>query len=297
MYNFLIETLGSENKILKNEPLKNHTTFRTGGNAKYVLLPETNDEILKLVNYFKENSVKFYVFGNGSNILAPDEGYDGVIIKLGKNFSEIKVNDNLITACAGATLAKIFRASYENSLSGFEFASGIPGTLGGAVKMNAGAYGGEIKDVVISTKYLSNDGNISERKGDEQGFSYRHSNFSDDEVILSAVIKLCHSQKDLIKEKSDDLNSRRREKQPLEYPSAGSTFKRPEGYFAAKLIDDCGLRGKRIGGAMVSEKHCGFIINYDNATSGDILNLIDFVKQTVYKKTGVMLEEEVKLLK
>jgi len=234
--------------------------------------------------------------GNGSNLLVSDDGFDGAVICVGKNMSEISVTGNEITAMAGALLSKIANVALKNSLSGFEFASGIPGSLGGAVIMNAGAYDGEMKDVVIKTEYLSKDGNIKCAVGSEHGFGYRKSAFGKDDVVLSSVISLKKGNFDEIKKTMDDLNSRRKEKQPLEYPSAGSTFKRPEGYFAAKLIDDAGLRGYRCGGAMVSEKHCGFVINYDNATSRDIYNLMQDIRTIVYDKFGVKLEPEVRLL-
>ena len=260
-------------------------------------MPECVDEISVLIKYLKKNSVKYYIIGNGSNILFDDDGFDGVIVKIGKNFSEITVNENEITACAGATLARIARIALENELAGFEFASGIPGTLGGAVKMNAGAYDGEIKDVVVSTVYLDKNCEIKEKVGADQGFAYRTSSFRDDEIILSSKILLKKGSAEEIKEKMSDLNQRRRDKQPLDYPSAGSTFKRPAGYFAAKLIDDCGLRGVSVGGAQVSEKHCGFVINKNNATGKDVKELMLHIKNVVFEKTGVTIEPEVNIVK
>jgi len=286
----------SKDNIFINEPLKNHVSFKTGGNAAYFVTPASPEQLVSLVSILKTNGENYFVMGNGSNLLVSDDGFDGVVICVGKNMSEISVSGNEITAMSGALLSKIANVALKNSLSGFEFASGIPGSLGGAVIMNAGAYDGEMKDVVIKTKYLSEDGTVKCAEGDEHGFGYRKSAFSENDVVLSSVISLKNGNYDEIKSKMDDLNSRRREKQPLEYPSAGSTFKRPEGYFAAKLIDDAGLRGCSCGGAMVSEKHCGFVINYNNATSSDIYNLMQHIQDVVYDKFKVMLEPEVRLL-
>ncbi|MBE7053325.1 MAG: UDP-N-acetylmuramate dehydrogenase [Ruminococcaceae bacterium] len=297
MYREILRIVKSEDKILKNESLKNHSTFKIGGEAKYIILPSSEDEIVSLIKFLKDNNEKFYVIGNGSNLLFSDEGFDGVIVKIAKNFSNVRVNGNEIYAQSGVTLARIANIALENNLTGFEFASGIPGTIGGAVKMNAGAYGGEIKDVVVSTKYLDKNGEIKERVLDEQGFSYRKSAFTDDEVILSSKIVLKEGSYDEIKSYMSELNSKRREKQPLEYPSAGSAFKRPEGYFAAKLIDDANLRGVNIGDAYVSEKHTGFIVNKGNATQKDVTDLMEYVKKVVYEKFGVKLEAEVKIVR
>ncbi|MBE7038654.1 MAG: UDP-N-acetylmuramate dehydrogenase [Ruminococcaceae bacterium] len=283
--------------VLKDEPMKDHTYFKIGGKASYLVMPKSIDEIKEIIKIAKEERYPLFVIGNGSNLLVDDKGLFGIVIKIAKSFSDIRVDDNKIIASSGALLSKIASVACENNLSGFEFASGIPGTLGGAVKMNAGAYDGEIKDVVVRTTYLDKNGNVSIRQGKEHDFSYRHSIFGDEDIILESEIVLNYGDKNKIKEKMLDLNSRRKEKQPLEYPSAGSTFKRPEGYFAAKLIDDCNLRGKKCGGAMVSEKHCGFIINYDNASFNDVINLINEVKKVVYEKTNVVLCEEVKILK
>jgi len=297
LYREILRIVKSEDKILKNESLKNHSTFKIGGEAKYIILPSSEDEIVSLIKFLKDNNEKFYVIGNGSNLLFSDEGFDGVIVKIAKNFSNVRVNGNEIYAQSGVTLARIANIALENNLTGFEFASGIPGTIGGAVKMNAGAYGGEIKDVVVSTKYLDKNGEIKERVLDEQGFSYRKSAFTDDEVILSSKIVLKEGSYDEIKSYMSELNSKRREKQPLEYPSAGSAFKRPEGYFAAKLIDDANLRGVNIGDAYVSEKHTGFIVNKGNATQKDVTDLMEYVKKVVYEKFGVKLEAEVKIVR
>lgn len=283
--------------VLKDEPMKDHTYFKIGGKASYLVMPKSIDEIKEIIKIAKEENYPLFVIGNGSNLLVDDKGLFGIVLKIAKPFSDIRVEGNKIIASAGALLSKIAIVALENGLCGFEFASGIPGALGGAVKMNAGAYGGEIKDVVVKTTYLDKNGNVLTKIGDEHMFSYRHSAFGDDDIILESEISLNYGDKEQIKSTMLDLNNRRKEKQPLEYPSAGSTFKRPEGYFAAKLIDDCNLRGKKCGGAMVSEKHCGFIINYDNASFEDVINLINHVKKVVLEKTNVTLCEEVKILK
>ncbi len=292
-----LKEISGEKNVLKDELMKNHTSFKIGGRASYLVMPRSADEIISLIKCAREYEHPVFVIGNGSNLLVDDKGLFGVVIKLGSNFSKIFADGDTIEAYSGALLSKIANEALKHSLEGFEFASGIPGTLGGAVKMNAGAYGGEMKDVVIKTVYLDKNLNLCEKCGAEHMFSYRHSVFSDDDIILKSYIKLKAGEKEEIRRQMLDLNGRRREKQPLSYPSAGSTFKRPEGYFAAKLIEDSNLKGKKIGGAMVSDKHCGFIINYDNASFDDVINLIDEVKKTVYQKFGVTLCEEVKILK
>lgn len=292
----LLKDIIPQKNILKDEPMSGHVSFRTGGKAKFFVTPSGKAEITKLISALKNSGEKYMVIGNGSNLLVSDEGFDGTIVCVGRQMSDITVEGEEITAMAGALLSGIASAALKASLTGFEFASGIPGSLGGAVMMNAGAYGGEIKDVVTKTEYISEDGTLKTALGDMHGFGYRRSIFSPEDVILSSVIKLSRGNKEDIKALSNELNKRRKEKQPLEYPSAGSTFKRPEGYFAAKLIDDAGLRGLRVGGAMVSEKHCGFVINYDNASSTDIFNLMKEVKRTVYDKFGVILEPEVRFV-
>ncbi len=279
--------------IFENEPMSRHTTFRTGGSASFFVTPSTEQQIVNLVQELKD--VPHMVVGNGSNLLYKDEGYEGVVIHIGSKFSEIRVDDNNIIAQSGALLSKISNVALYRGLGGMEFASGIPGTLGGAVYMNAGAYGREMKDVVLLSRCVDESGNVFEVENHE--FSYRHSFFTGKNVvILSTVMSLQPRNKEEIKEEMASLNGRRREKQPLEFPSAGSTFKRPEGYFAGKLIEDAGLKGCRVGGAMVSEKHAGFVINYDNATATDILNLMEHIKAEVYMRFGVELEPEVKIV-
>lgn len=283
--------------ITENEPMSRHTSFKTGGNAKVFVEPANESELSAAIGLCKENAIRFYIIGNGSNLLFPDEGFDGVIIKIGKMFSDIKANGEVITAGAGALLSKVASVALTEELTGFEFAAGIPGSIGGAICMNAGAYDGEMKDIVSSVKLMDYEGNVVVKNCEEMDFSYRHSIISSsDYVVLSVGFKLKKGDKEEIKAIMQDLQCRRKEKQPLEYPSAGSTFKRPEGYFAGKLIQDAGLRGYKVGGAMVSEKHCGFVINADNATSDDIINLIKDVQRIVYDKFGVKLEPEVKII-
>lgn len=277
-----------------DEPLKNHTTFKIGGNAKAVIVPESLDELLHIIKFLKDE--KIVIIGNGSNILAPDEGLDYYVIKTSK-VNSVSANNGEITAEAGATLSKIANCALENSLTGFEFASGIPGTIGGGVVMNAGAYDGELSQVVVKTTYCNKNGDVFEVIGNQHEFSYRHSFFSDkDYIILSSVISLKNGDKKEILEKMRELNKRRADKQPLNFPNAGSAFKRPQGYFAAKLIDDSGLRGMRIGGAQVSEKHCGFIVNVGYATAEDVKKLMLMCQDRVYEKFGVKIEPEIKFL-
>lgn len=295
VFDRLIKALGQD-KVLKNEPMCTHTTFKVGGKASVFVIPSCEEDVVSCIKILKELEVDFFILGNGSNILVSDKGYDGVVIYMGKNMSDIFVDGEKITAQSGALLSKVASVAFLNSLSGFEFASGIPGSIGGAVYMNAGAYGGSMSDVVVKTRYVDNDGNIKEIIGENHNFSYRHSIFCDGGTVLSAEIMLKSGNKEEIKEEMARLNKQRKEKQPLEYPSAGSTFKRPEGHFAGKLIQDAGLGGFSMGGAQVSSKHCGFIINKDNATCEDILSLIAHVQKVVFEKYGVELTPEIKML-
>lgn len=281
--------------VKTNVPMSKYTTFRTGGNADIMICPTTIEELKSVVKFFAEVKIPYYVLGNGSNLLVSDNGIKRPIIFIGKEIAEIEVFENCISARAGAKLSAVARIAAENSLTGFEFAAGIPGTIGGALIMNAGAYGGEMKDVVEAVSFLSPDGEEYIVSGEEMEFGYRTSALSGtDCIILGATLNLKNGNKHEIEEKMSELASKRREKQPLEFPSAGSTFKRPEGYFAGALIESCNLKGKTIGGAQVSEKHAGFIINKGDATTSDIVELIEFVKDTVYSEHGVMLEPEVK---
>ena len=282
--------------ILKNELMKNHTSFKIGGPADEFCQVTSAEEIQELICYAKEKNIPYTIIGNGSNLLVSDKGIRGLVIKIAKGFDSAEVSDTKITASAGILLSKLAKVALANSLSGLEFASGIPGTLGGAVYMNAGAYGGEIRDVVKSVTYLE-DGKIKTADKEELGFGYRKSRFSDSGcIILSAELELKAGDKDKISEKMEDFKERRCSKQPLSMPSAGSTFKRPEGYFAGKLIEDAGLKGFGIGGAMVSEKHSGFVVIQGGATARDVLNLIEHIQKTVYEKFGVTLDTEVKML-
>ena len=286
-----------EARIKADEPMKAHTTFRIGGPAKYFVIPETKEEIKAIIECCKAENVPYYILGNGSNLLVGDQGFRGVVIQLYKNFDGIKIEGTKVTARAGAMLVRVAKEAGKAGLTGLEFASGIPGTIGGAMVMNAGAYGGEISQVIKSATVMDKNGNIREVKAADMALGYRTSVFKESEdIILSVQLKLVPDDKDLIRERMEDYFSRRREKQPLEFPSAGSTFKRPDGYFAAALIEECGLKGVSVGGAQVSEKHSGFVINTGNATASDVLELIEHIKQTVFMQKGVTLECEIKVI-
>lgn len=293
----IIDIIG-EDSIYKQEPMKSHTTFRVGGPADYYLVPKNENEAVALLRLFCDTDEPYFILGRGSNLLVSDEGFRGSIIALDSAFSEISISDTSIFAQAGAPLIKIASFALNNNLSGLEFASGIPGTLGGGITMNAGAYGGELKDVVESVKLFDKDsGLVVEKSCSEMDFSYRHSIVSSGRyVVLSAKLNLKKGDFAEIKKTMDELKEKRVSKQPLEYPSAGSTFKRPEGYFAGKLIEDSGLKGYRVGGAEVSSKHSGFVINKDNATASDIITLISDVQNKVFEKYNVKLETEVCML-
>ena len=287
----------NENQILEAEPMSRHTTFRIGGPAELFLVPKSTEEIAGIFKICREEGIPWFVLGNGSNLLVSDKGYQGVVIQLYKGFGEVKVQGCQITAQAGALLSQIAAAAREESLTGFEFAGGIPGTLGGAVVMNAGAYGGEMKDVVKEVTVLTREGEIRTLQAEELAMGYRTSAIKEaGYIVLSAVLSLEKGDKEQIKARMQELAGMRSSKQPLQYPSAGSTFKRPEGYFAGKLIMDSGLRGYQVGGAQVSEKHCGFVINTGNATARDVRNLMADVQRIVEEKYGVKLEPEVKFL-
>ena len=290
------EILGND-RVLEAEPMGKHTTFRIGGPADLFVAPENTDEIKKLIAICKEEEVPYFILGNGSNLLVSDKGYRGVIIQLYRSFGQITLKENEIHAQAGALLSGIAAMAREASLTGFEFAGGIPGTLGGAVVMNAGAYGGEMKDVLKEVTVLTPEGEIVTLQADELQMGYRTSVVKEaGYIVLEAVISLKEGNPEEIKNRMQELAAMRSSKQPLSYPSAGSTFKRPEGYFAGKLIMDSGLRGYQVGGAQVSEKHCGFVINAGNATAKDVTTLMADVQRIVMEKFGVKLEPEVKLL-
>ncbi|MBP3462071.1 MAG: UDP-N-acetylmuramate dehydrogenase [Tyzzerella sp.] len=291
-----LKTIVSADAILVNEPMSKHTTFRIGGNADVFVSPEVS-QVSDLIALAKEYEVPVTVIGNGSNLLVGDKGIRGLVLSFGKEAEAIHLEGNRMTVAAGTILAKAAAEAAKNSLAGLEFAAGIPGSLGGAIVMNAGAYGGEMKDVVISAKVLTPAGEIKELSNEELELSYRHSCIPEkDYIVLEATLELEPAEESAIREKMADFKNRRVEKQPLEYPSAGSTFKRPEGYFAGKLIQDANLRGYQVGGAQVSEKHCGFVINKGNATAADVLQLIQDVKRIVYDTFQVELEPEVKMI-
>ena len=290
------EILGND-RVLEAEPMSKHTTFRIGGPADLFVAPENTDEIKRLIAVCKEENVPYFVLGNGSNLLVSDQGYRGVIIQLYRSFGKISLEGNEIHAQAGALLSGIAATAKKASLTGFEFAGGIPGTLGGAVVMNAGAYGGEMKDILKEVTVLTQDGDVVTLQADELKMGYRTSIIKEaGYIVLEAVISLEKGNQDEIKSRMQELAGMRSSKQPLSYPSAGSTFKRPEGYFAGKLIMDSGLRGYQVGGAQVSEKHCGFVINMGNATAKDVTTLMADVQRIVMEKFGVKLEPEVKFL-
>ena len=282
-----------------DEPLKNHTTFKIGGNCIALVEPREISDIVETIKICRENSIKFFIIGNGSNLLVPDEGYNGVIIKLKSEFSTIEVEGDYLIVNSGAKLSEVYTVAYENSLTGFEFASGIPGTIGGAIYMNAGAYGGEMKDIVESVQVLDLDNfELRELKNEELEFSYRKSIIQRKNYIVTTIkLKLQKGNKEEINAVYEDLRERRNSKQPLNFGSAGSTFKRPEGHFASKLIEDAGLKGYHINDAWVSEKHSGFVVNKGNASYKEVMELIEYVQNVVFEKFGVKLETEVRILK
>lgn len=296
-YNFeeQLFTIIDKKKILRDEPMKSHTTFRVGGPADYFVIPEGDAQLRDIVLLCQKEKMPYYVLGNGSNLLVGDKGFRGVVIQIFKDMNQITVDGDVLTAQAGASLAMAANAALEHGLTGFEFAAGIPGTLGGATVMNAGAYGGELKDVLVSAKVLTKEGEIRILSNEELELGYRRSIIPEKGyIVLEASIGLSPGDKGEIKARMDELRERRISKQPLEYPSAGSTFKRPEGYFAGKLIQDAGLKGFTVGGAQVSDKHSGFVINKGDATAADIRELICQVSRRVKEVCGVELEPEVK---
>lgn len=289
----------ARNRILKNEPMYKHTSFKIGGNAEYFIKIQSVEELKFLLELAKDKNIPIQIVGNGTNLLVRDGGIDGFVIKLELNDFKIKKmkDEILIIADAGLSLATLSVIALKEELSGLEFLSGIPGTIGGAIKMNAGAYGGEMKDIVVKTKYMTLDGKIKTIDLKEHNFAYRKSIFSEmDGIILETTIRAKRGNKKEIQEKIKEYTDSRKEKQPLEYPNAGSTFKRGENYITAKLIDECGLKGYSIGGAEVSEKHAGFIINKNNATTKDILDLIKYVQTKVKEKTGYNIELEIEVI-
>jgi UDP-N-acetylmuramate dehydrogenase len=290
----LCAVAGQEN-VLLSEPMSAHTTFRVGGPADYFVTPDGEEMVRDLIVLLKEREIPYYVIGNGSNILVGDKGFRGVVIQIFKKMNRIRTEGETIYAQAGALLSRIAAQALANELTGFEFASGIPGTLGGAVIMNAGAYGGEMKQVLSNVCVLTRVGELRVVPAGQMKMGYRTSSFAENQdIVLSAELRLERGSADSIRSYMEELRERRILKQPLEYPSAGSTFKRPEGYFAGKLIQDAGLCGFRVGGAQVSKKHCGFVINRDHATAADIVELMRQVADKVEENAGVRLEPEVK---
>lgn len=291
-----LEQILNKEQILKNEPMDRHTTFRVGGPADYFLLP-TIESMPEVLDILHRNQIPVTIIGNGSNLLISDKGIRGAVIEVGKQMSDVFVQGECITAQAGAILSKIASAAYKNGLSGMEFAAGIPGSIGGAVVMNAGAYGGEMKDIVLSATVMKRDGTVQKLANEQLDFAYRHSCIVEQEyLVLDVKIRLHKAEPKQIFQKMEELKGQRISKQPLEYPSAGSTFQRPKGNFAGKLIMDAGLSGFTIGGAQVSEKHCGFVINKGGATAADIFALIQHIQKTVKEQFGAELKTEVKML-
>lgn len=283
-----------EEDILENEPMSRHTTFRVGGKAACFIKICNTEQLKRLIPYFKAVEIPYFILGNGSNLLVGDHGYDGVILQLKEKFNRIETEGSLLRAQAGALLSQVAQCALEHSLAGFAFASGIPGTVGGGVMMNAGAYGGEMKQVVEEVTVLDENGEVLVLDNETMEFGYRTSIIKNRHfTVLEVTFRLKEGNREEIRREMDELSAKRREKQPLNFPSAGSTFKRPEGYFAGKLIMDAGLRGYSIGGAAVSEKHCGFVINKGNATAIDISEVIAEVQERVKDKFGVTLECEV----
>ncbi|MBE5870201.1 MAG: UDP-N-acetylmuramate dehydrogenase [Lachnospiraceae bacterium] len=296
LYQYISELVGSEN-ILQNEPMKDHTTFRIGGEAECLLKVPGQDEMIELMKCFHKLETPYYVIGNGSNILVGDKGISGIVLSTSEHMNRISIDGERITVEAGEMLSRVAAVARDQGLSGLEFAAGIPGTIGGAIVMNAGAYDGEMKQIVECVRVVSAEGEVLELDNETMEFGYRTSIIKNRPfIVLEAVLKLRRAGKEEIKAKMDDFTAKRREKQPLEYPSAGSTFKRPEGNFAGRLIMDAGLRGFRVGGAQVSEKHCGFVINVGGATAADVVEVMEEVKEQVKDRFNVELEPEIILL-
>ena len=291
-----LKAVTAENRIFTDEPMKKHTTVRVGGPADVLIQPK-RAELASVIRLCREYDIPYQVIGNGSNLLVGDRGIRGAVIEMLSKKDEICVEDDCITVGAGMLLSKTANCAAEHGLTGMEFAAGIPGSVGGAIVMNAGAYGGEMKDIVEAVDILDADGIVRRYTCDEMQFSYRHSSVDASRIVVRVVFSLQAGDKTAIQARMNELSEARRSKQPLEYPSAGSTFKRPEGYFAAKLIDDSGLRGYRCGGAMVSEKHCGFVVNVDQATCADVCAVMRHVEEVVKEKYDVTLEPEVRIIR
>ena len=296
MYDYIKTVIPGE-RILFHQPMKEYTTFRVGGEAECLIMIQQEEELAKLIPYFNRIEQDYFILGNGSNLLVGDKGYRGIVLKFDGEMEQITVNGTHITAKAGALLSKVAVTARDNGLTGLEFAAGIPGSIGGGIVMNAGAYDGEMKQVVESVRVMDCDGQINVLDNDTMEFGYRTSIIKNRPfIVLEVVLRLAEGDREQIGSRMEELMQLRRSKQPLEYPSAGSTFKRPEGYYAGKLIMDAGLRGYRIGGAQVAAKHCGFVINTGKATAADIREVIEEVQQRVRERFHVFLEPEVVFL-
>ncbi len=296
LFKIFNETFNSK-QLMTNVSMKEHTSFKIGGNCDLMVFPHNVEDVVSAVRLCKAHNIPYYILGNGSNLLVKDKGFRGVMIKISNSFSEVRLEGNCIYAQAGASLSSIANIAKKHSLTGFEFASGIPGTLGGAICMNAGAYDGEIKNVLESAQVLTPEGNVLTLSAEDLQLGYRSSVIPKMQyIVLSAKLVLKEGSFDEITAKMSEFNHSRKTKQPLELPSAGSTFKRPTGYFAGKLIMDCNLAGFSVGSAQVSPKHCGFVVNTGNATAADVLELIEQVKERVFSTFGVMLEPEIKVI-
>lgn len=292
-----LEQIAGKENVLTDEPMKNHTTFRIGGPADYYVMPANAKQIAEIMKVCRRENISYYIIGNGSNLLVGDGGIRGVVIQIYKNYNRIQAEGMRMKVQAGAMLSAVSRRAQEAELTGLEFASGIPGTIGGAAVMNAGAYGGEMKDVIAAADVLTSEGEIITIPVEDMKLGYRTSIFKEKEyIVLDVVLELKKGNGEQIRAKMTELKERRVSKQPLEYPSAGSTFKRPEGYFAGKLIQDAGLRGYRVGNAQVAEKHCGFVINRGDATAEEVMQLIRDVQRKVKEEFQVDLETEVKFM-
>lgn len=284
-----------QENIKYNEPMKNHTSFKIGGPAECFIKAQKIEEIQEILKLVKENKIPLKVIGNGSNLLVKDEGVKGIVLKI--DIKKIEIQGNNVTVGSGVKLGELAPKLLREELAGFEFASGIPGTIGGAIRMNAGAHGSEMKDIVKTVTYMDRNGEMHKIKNEEAKFEYRNSRFSkEDNIILETELELEKGNKEEIQAKMTEYANFRKEKQPIEYPSAGSTFKRGVDFITAKLIDECGLKGYKIGGAQISEKHAGFIINKDNATAKDVIKLIEYTKEQVYNKFGKKIELEVEII-
>lgn len=287
----------NKNNVFIDEPMKNHTSFKIGGPADILLKPESIEEVQRVVRYCYDNNIPTFYMGNGSNLLVRDKGMRCVVIKIGENLNNVVIDENRVIAQSGILLSRLSKMVLKESLSGFEFADGIPGSLGGAVTMNAGAYGGEMKDVVKECKVVDKEGNLIEIKGSDLQLGYRTSIIQKmDYIVLEVTLEFKRGEYSEIKKNIDELTSKRTSKQPLHLPSAGSVFKRPQGYFAGKLVEDCNLKEFKIGGAQVSQKHAGFIVNVGGATANDVISLINHIQNTIKKDFDVELETEVRIV-